>query len=340
MRTATLLEKTRHRTVVVIPVYLPPGSDRALGARLLRDNVELCLSQIARPEHVCLSVDGARFGEDVAAEYGRELGVRVVVGRDNGGKLVALRRGVGAMIECPGVEYVAAVDADGDHFGNELPNLVRAAEHARACAGAAEVMVLGQRTSPHRPLGFLRGELEELADRVLMDALAFDAARCGVPLRLECAMAPHGVVDFHSGYKLFSCGAARAVFASEPRPCGFETAYYRHAIEAVMTVEALKSGARLVLVNRSTFNEQPMSTFGRMDRAQLMADTMIWPCRRLDIPVRFVDQWLRNHLPALLLTTLAPQGKDELLAVRRLVLEALGGEPGDDAEVLWGPLFV
>ena len=37
---------------------------------------------------------------------------------------------------------------------------------------------------------------------------------------------------------------------------------------------------------------------------------------------------------------LVPQGKDELLQIRRLVLEAFAVKAGDDAAVNWGPLFV
>ena len=77
-----------------------------------------------------------------------------------------------------------------------------------------EVLVLGRRSSKQRPLGFLRGELEELADRVLLDALAYDAAVSGVPLRLECATAVEEYPDFHSGYKLFSRRTAAGEWAA------------------------------------------------------------------------------------------------------------------------------
>ena len=105
-----------------------------------------------------------------------------------------------------------------------------------------------------------------------------------------------------------------------------------------MTVEALLGGAYLVLINRSTFNEQPISTFGLLERTRMVADKMVWPCKRLGAPAPFVDQWLRNHMPRLLLTTLTPQGKDELVQIRKLVLREFAVEAGD--EVMWGPLFV
>ncbi len=92
--------------------------------------------------------------------------------------------------------------------------------------------------------------------------------------------------DFHSGYKLFSAPTAEAVFEAAAHRKLSETCYYRHACEAVMVVEAVEHGALLGVVNRSTLNEQPISTFGMLNRIQLVADMMIWPCRRLAIPLR------------------------------------------------------
>ena len=71
----------------------------------------------------------------------------------------------------------------------------------------------------------------------------------------------------------------------------------------------------------------------------MVADKIVWPCRRLEIPGPFVQQWLRNHLPRLLLSTLTPRGREELKQIRRLVLEDLGME--DDAdEPIEAPLIV
>ena len=189
-------------------------------------------------------------------------------------------------------------------------------------------------------LARVEGELsqQELADRVLLDALAYRAAITGRPLRMEYANTLDEFPDFHSGYKLFSRATAREVFLEKPQTAGVsETCYYRHACEAVMIVEALEQGAYLGVVNRSTLNEQPISTFGLYNREQLVADKMIWPCKRLEIPGNFVRQWLDNHLPRLLLNTLAPDGKTELAAIRKLVLEAFGEDTGGEGIQ---PLFV
>ncbi len=329
-----LLQK---QTGIVIPVYLPTGESRALAAALLRDLVQACLNEIDDPANICLSVDGGESGAEVASQLAREFAVRLVVGQQNRGKLYALRSGAGALLERSGLRYVAVLDGDGDHFPNELLNFVRGAEYTRRRAGVTDILVLGRRLSRHRPMGFLRGELEELADRVLLDALAFRAAFDGRPLRLESATSFDEFPDFHSGYKLFSVDTARRVFLSEPQLSGVdETAYYKHACEAVMVVEALAQGSYLAVVNRSTMNEQPVTTFGLLDRSRLVADKIIWPCKRLGVPLTFVDQWLRNHMPRLMLVTLSP-GKEELKQIRALVCEALGGVPDGD---IWGPPFV
>ena len=201
-------------------------------------------------------------------------------------------------------------------------------------------MVLGRRISRHRPMGYLRGELEELADRMLLDALHYDAAVTGRPLPLQFATTLEEFPDFHSGYKLFTRTTAARMFASEPWRIGLsDDCTYRHAVEAVLAVEAIKSGATLVVVNRSTIDEQPFTTFGRLNLRRMTADKIIWPCKRLQAPPEFVAQWLDNHLPRLQLGALAPEGKVELLAIRRLVREAFD-LPDDGADDIMRPLFI
>jgi hypothetical protein len=330
----------RQHTGVAIPIYVPPGLDRATAKALLWDTVSAFHQQVEDPAHVCLSVDGEPFGADIAAHIARKLGVQLCVAQTNRGKLHGARIGVRRLLDQPELQYVAVVDQDGDHFANELINMVRAAESIRLQVSSDRVLILGQRTSRHRPMGLLRGELEELADRVLLDALRYHAAVTDRPLSLAFASTAVDVPDFHSGYKLFSRPTASAVFLGEPQLVGVSPdCYWRHACEAVMTVEALLSGAQLGVVARSTFNQQPVSTFGLYDRQQLTADMIIWPCKRLGVPVAFVRQWLCDHIPYLLLETLVPTGREELAQVRHLVL----ADFGDNAECLpplARPLFV
>jgi len=117
---------------------------------------------------------------------------------------------------------------------------------------------------------------------MLLDALHYTAVIQDKPLALQFTNTLDEFPDFHSGYKVFSRSCAQDVFLSEPKLAGCdELAYYRHACEAVPIVEALQQGATLCTVNRRTFDEQPMSSFARLDRGQLNADMIIWPCKRL-----------------------------------------------------------
>lgn len=319
-RTVALLEQA---TGVVIPTYFHAETEPQFADDLLSGTVQLFVREVADPQHICLCADGPGLSAQTAEAVATRFGTRWLATERNGGKLTVLRKGMSTLLKETDVRYLAAVDHDGDHFANELLNFVRAAEHVTQSSGNDRVIVLGNRISLHRGLGFLRAEQELLADQILLDALQYDAAVSGKPLALQFATTIDPVPDFHTGFKLFSRPTAEAVFLSQPNLAGCDdAAYFRHAIEAVMTVEAVQAGAILATVNRRTFDEQPMSNFARMDRGQLSANLIIWPCKRLNVPGHFVAQWLANHLPALLMGTWVPQGRDELLAIRNLVLQA------------------
>jgi hypothetical protein len=342
------LEALRHHTGVVIPAYLPPGIDVAQGEGLLRDTARGVCAQVGDPGAVCLSVDGAQYGGEAVGALARDLGTALVVAPENRGKLQAAMLGTNRLLADPEIRYVILIDQDGDHFPNELVNFVRAALHLARRSGDEPLMILGQRRSLHRPLGWLRGELEILADRVLLRALQYHAAITGTPLALEYAEPVGEVPDFHSGYKLFSREVATAVFSTPPALCGMdEDAAYRHACEAAMTVRAFLNGARLGLVNRSTFNQQPVSTFELFDRHRLTVDMIAWPCKRLGIPPVFVRQWLANVIPSLTLDTLVPEGREILARIVEGVMASLDedsvGAPAPerrDAGTRAAPLFL
>jgi len=123
------LKLLAHHTGVVIPVYLPEDIQVGQGAALLRDTVAGYVAQVSDPTKVCLSVDGAAYGQTVAQQLQREFGTSITVADVNRGKLQGARRGVRRLLDDPALHYVAIVDQDGDHFANELLNFVRAAAH-------------------------------------------------------------------------------------------------------------------------------------------------------------------------------------------------------------------
>lgn len=321
------------QTGVVIPVYFPKDIDRTQGETLLRDTVTQYCAQIQNPKNICLSVDGAQHGEKEVTQLAKEFGVSTSISASNRGKFSGAQHGIQHLLQNQDLQFFASVDQDGDHFANELLNFIRTANHI----DLERVLILGNRLSRHRPMGLARGELEELADRVLLDALTYHAVQTQKPLRLEYANTLDEFPDFHSGYKVFSRATAQDIFLSEPELAGCsETCYYRHACEAVMIVKTLSQGGYLGVVNRRTFNEQPITTFGLYNRQLLIADKIIWPCKHLNIPPHFVKQWLDNHIPRLLLGTLVPEGKEELAGIRKIVLEAFDAENQEGLT----PLFV
>lgn len=317
----------REKTGVVIPLFIADSMEADHAVEVIRDNVYSYCDVISDRANICLSVDGNTRGELAAGDLAREFGVQVVAQDVNRGKLSAVAEGMRRLLERDHLEYLAVIDQDGDHFANELLTFTRTCRHVERASHDDRVMVLGRRISRHHPMGFGRGELEELADRVLLDALHYHASVSGNPLKMEYATAQDEFPDFHSGYKLFTRSTANHVFNGEEDKAGqSDDCFYRHAVEAVMTVESVLGGAQLVQINRTTINEQPISVFSSLDRAKLTADMIIWPCKRLNAPVEFVDQWLRNHIPRLLLHTFVPDGRDVMEAIHRLVLEAYGVE--------------
>lgn len=320
MRAAETLEKA---TAVVIPVYFASGISLDTAQQLLRETVTAYQRQVRDPSLICLSLDGNSTEEQKVHTLAAETGVSYICTSVNRGKLFAVRTGAGHLLNRSSWRYLAIIDQDGDHFANELLSFIRAIQHVEQCADTDKVMALGRRTSRHRPMGMARGELEELVDRILLDALHYDAVKCSTPLRLEFANAYDEFPDFHSGYKVFTRKTAETVLTGKVQLAGVsDECFFRHACESVMSVEAIKSGAWLVQVNRTTINEQPISTFGLLNRRKLTADMIIWQCKRLGVPGAFVEQWLRNHIPRLLLNTLLPDGRDELLSVMKLVMAA------------------
>lgn len=327
----------REHTGIVIPAYLPKAVNNAAAIEMLEATVRSFVGLVATPANVCISVDGPEFGAAEAGEIAKATGAALVVSPSNRGKLQAATAGMQQLLKSSNLHYFAVVDQDGDHFANELLNLVRACRHIEDEAKTNKILINGRRISLHRPMGLLRGELEDFVDRILFDALTYDAATCGQPMRLEFSSLFGDVPDFHSGYKLFSRATAADVFQSAKPVTGVtDDCHWRHSVEVVMVVEALAQGAILGQVNRSTFNEQPISTFGLYNRAQLYADNIIWPCTRLAIPPTFIEQWMRNHASRLDLNTLAPQGRDEVTKVIAAVRSHFGiADSGRSGEVLF-----
>jgi hypothetical protein len=324
----TSQEALGRATGVVVPAYFSAAPTDDLVRRLLWMTLGDSHHYLP-PEQVWVVVDGDRRTARLAAEVQEAL--REHLGRtfhllplaENGGKFRALCEGVrGLLARHPEVRYVAVRDGDGDHALSDLPALVRAAEEVAAARGDTNVLVVGSRASRHHPMGWVRGELETLLDRVTVDALAYHLARQGRALDLTRLLGANGAPDLSSGYKVYGREAAEVVFgAAPPRLCSLsETDYWRYGPETVPVVEAALAGATLAEAARVTFNGQPTSSFGDFHVVAMYGALLAWVFTRLDLPLPVAAQLYDNAACRMLLATAGP-GAETLDAVRRHTLE-------------------
>jgi len=325
-------------TGVVVPAYFSAAPTDDLVRRLLWMTLGDSHHYLP-PEQVWVVVDGDARTARLAAEVQEALRERV--GRtfhllplaENGGKFRAVREGVrGLLGRHPEVRYVAIRDGDGDHALSDLPALLRAAEECAAARGDSNVLVAGSRASRHHPMGWVRGELETLLDRVTIDALAYHLARQGRALDLTRLPAPNGVPDLSSGYKVYGRHAAERLFVeATPHLASLsERDYWRYGPETVPVVEAALAGATLAETARVTFNGQPTSSFGDFHVVALYGALLGWVFTRLEIPLPVAAQLYDNAACRMLLGTAGP-GAETLDAVRAHALERAAAHCGGGA---------
>ncbi len=317
------------RLGMVVPVwYNPQESDEAI-ADLLRLTLADC--GLFMPwDQIVLVVDGSpRIARVARVERDRLLrreGVApaLIIEDENRGKEHAVTQGMRWLLsERPDADLLCVRDADADHFINDLPNLARAAVHIARETANDRVLVIGRRGSLHRPMGWLRGELELLQDRVLLDALRYHLARQGRVLDLRFCASPEDVPDFNSGYKLYTRAAAQVIFAdpgAEMRCLGADE-FWRCGAETISIIHGVLGGATLGEVRRMTFDGQPTSTFRAGEEARLRwySGVIAWIFCRLDVPIDVAQGILDNHVAASRMMTLGPAA-EELCAIRDAVL--------------------
>jgi hypothetical protein len=241
---------------------------------------------------------------------------------ENRGKLAALKEGVGALLAAsPDVQYIAVRDGDGDHMAADIPPLVRVADYLARAYAHTDLIVIGARRSRHRPMGWVRGELEALLDRVTLDALAYALAREGRALNLRhCAEG--AVPDLSSGYKVYGRRAAQRLFVDlQPQLETLSPAdYWHYGPETVTVVEGVLAGTILAEVRRYTWDGQPTTSFGEFRQVALYGELLAWVYARLDIPLDVAAQFYDNYTPAMPLRTTG-QGRELLDAVRAYALD-------------------
>jgi len=320
-------------TGVVVPAYFSPATDESTVRRLLWMTLA-DLPRVVAPENVWLVVDGdertACLAKDVLPRVSGQMGFLPLP--TNQGKLGAMRAGTRALLESqPAVRYIAYLDGDGDHMASVVPRLVRTADFIADARGADDVLVVGSRASRSRPMGWLRGELEELLDQVTMDALAFALARQAKVLDVSCCL-PGRVWDISSGFKVYSRHLAEVTVAKEPGFLGSLTHsdYDHYGPETMMVVEAVLAGAIVAEAQRPTWDGQPTTAFGQFRTAALYGELLAWVWQRLDISVDQAIKMFDNHTPARALVTTS-DGIKALADVRAYALSHLADWRGEPA---------
>ena len=278
-------------------------------------------------DQTCVVVDGdprtAALVRNLATDL-RKCGrtFRTLVLPQNQGKFGAIREGIAALLSThPGISFVAIRDSDGDHAISEVPSLVRIALRLAEAYGHTRVITVGSRRSRIHPMGWLRGELEELLDRVTLDSLAYSLAQEGRALDLCNCLGQGKVPDLSSGFKVYGREIAELLFVdAEPQYATLSPEDYWHfGPETVTFVEATLQGAVLAEKLRQTWDGQPATSFGEFRHVALYGELLAWAWARLEIPLSVAGQFYDNHVPPMALRTTV-EGRDLLDQVRQYAL--------------------
>jgi hypothetical protein len=340
------MDTIRRFVGMVIPVWFPPSLADAQVRDSLLDTLHDCEHYVAW-EHVVLVVDGdARsyaIVQDLQAacrqHHGRAF--EVLYSPENGGKGAAICRGTQWFLERTGLEYLATRDADGDHAVNDLMNLMHLGLALRLNDGAEAVIVVGRRNQPHRALGWVRGELETLLNRVLIDAVRFSLAQRQQVLNTRYFSLSGEYPDLHSGYKVYSRRVCELlVERSWERPPWVGPEIYRYGVEAVPFAEGVLAGATIGEIPRLT-REPEFTGHGAFARSEANACVLLWTFLRMGIGALHATALMDNHLSRLTLWT-DPEGRALLLDLRQSVVDRLCqavDEPSQPSESRAGSFF-
>jgi len=285
-----------------------------------------------QPEDIVVVVDGSPVAsaaaaavlERLTAEWGQPFTILEL--QENQGKGAALTVGIRHLLERPGIPllWIAARDADGDHLIDDLPHLYRTGGQVVEENAGRPVAVIGRRASVHAPLGWLRGEFELLVNEVLVEGVAYALTRYARvwDTRYLVTRAP----DLQSGYKLYSRSAAEvALRAFQAETLAHpDLQILRTGMEIVPVVSIALEGGVFAEVERKTFYDQPVTSYGNVDLAQFFGSKLAWALRRCGVPAGPALTLFDGALARRPLFT-DPRGREEALRTRATLLDLLGG---------------
>ncbi len=260
----------RQRTALVMPQWFPPEAAIADVTTTMRTNLT-DVDVYVEPDRVCLVVDACPVAAEAATGLNRERessGLRpyvVVTNEQNLGQGGSLVRGFEELRRRGGeAEWFVTRDADGDHFLNDLPHLARMAHQLEALAEDGCFMVIGRRTNVRRPMTWLRGQLEQLINRVTLSALSYRLARRGEVIDRRFFHPDGDWPDTQSGYKLYARDLVDRVIEEYGRlgepPWGADT--FRYLGQVLPFWVCIDAGGVAGEVIRASLVDQTVSSFG------------------------------------------------------------------------------
>lgn len=336
-----LSAKMRAELGMTVAVWYPESMASQVQLRLLRRTLE-DVELFVRPANVCLVVDGCPQAIEPARQAAEEVASRcgeaplVHIEEENRGQGGAVARGLELLLEKRDVAYLCTRDSDGDHDIYDLPQLFRRQVEVEAECGGQRVFSTGVRADLHRPMGYARGELEEVLNEVTVQALTATGA---VPRLAYCRVYGH-YPDFQSGYKLHGRWSAQETVSSLREADAAEPGerVLRWGVQFIPTVEMLRQGAVPAVVYRLTYDQQPQSSFeGHGDLPRAYGCQLAWLLRRLHLEPGRAWAMLDAALAAVMLCT-TPGGWDTLLTLREYVAHHAFGTQAPPAP-LRGAMF-
>jgi len=322
---------------MVIPAWFPSDLPAAEAAQLLFTTLVGGSGCVNADDLVVVS-DGSPVASAAAVAVRQKLDEAwdgrflILELEENEGKGAAIEAGICELLERRGapLEWITVRDVDGDHLMDDLPHLYRAGTQLAEENPGKPACVIGRRNNVHAPLGWLRGEFELLLNEALIEAVAYALAGAGRvwDTRYLTARAP----DLQSGYKLYSRAAAEvAVTGLQDESATYpDLRLMRTGMEIVPFVAVALEGGVFAEVERKTFYDQPITSYGRVDLAEFYGSKLSWAFLRCGVPV---DQALLLIDGALARRPLFtdPAGREHALRMRGIVVRRLGEPPsGED----------
>ena len=316
----------RGRVGMVIPAWFSADLPPAEASALLGTTLAGC-GDCLHPADVVVVVDGSPTASAAArALHAQGEPFTLLDLPENQGKGGALATGIRHLLQRDGppLAWITVRDADADHFLDDLPHLYRVGEQIAAENPGRPVVVVGCRSSVHAPLGWLRGEFELLVNEVLIEGLAYALTRYARAwdTRYLTERAP----DLQSGYKLYSRAAAEIAAEGLHRQAEAfpDLRLLRVGMEIVPFVEIALAGGLVGEVERKTFYDQPVTSYGSVDVARFYGSKLAWALRRCGVPSGPALTLLDGALARRPLFT-DPNGRNAALRMRNLVMELLAG---------------